>query len=123
MTRCRDERGSAVLWSCVIALVLVCCAALLVLAGVLRAEGERVKGAADLAALTGAREQGRATDGCAAARTAARLSGVEVVGCRIAGDEVEFVVSVEVRAAFLAGPTQHWLAARAHAGMVTGAPE
>lgn len=123
MSARRGERGSALLLSCVVVLVLACLAAVLVLAGALRAEGERVRGAADLAALAGARAQSLAADACAAARASAELNDVEVVGCRVAGDEVEFVVSAEVRSGFRLGPARHWLAARAHAGMVTGAPE
>ena len=41
---------------------------------------------------------------------------------RVAGDEVEFVVTVEVRAALRLAGADHWFPARANAGVVTGAP-
>ncbi|TBT88564.1 hypothetical protein ET989_01010 [Propioniciclava sinopodophylli] len=119
----RGERGSALPLAAALTLGLACLAALLVLAGALRAEGERVRGAADLAALAGARAQGDGADACAAVGESADRNEVEVIGCRVAGDEVEFVVSVEVRAPFTMGPATDWFVARAHAGMVTGAPE
>lgn len=119
----RDERGQALLVSALVVLALAGLAAVLLLAGAVRAEGERVRGAADLAALAGARAQERASDACAAARAAATLNEVDMVGCRVSGDEVEFVVSVEVRSAVRVGVNPQWLAARAHAGLLTGAPE
>lgn len=123
MSARRGERGSALLLACLVVLVLSCLAAVLVLAGALRAEGERVRGAADLAALAGARAQAQAADACTATRASAELNDVELIGCRVTGDEVEFVVSAEVRSGVRFGPAHRWLSARAHAGMVTGAPE
>lgn len=120
MRRC--ERGQTTLLACVLVLVIAFLGGLLVLAGTARAVGERARGAADLAALAGARAQGENADACAAARSSAGLNGVEVTSCRVTGDEVEFVVSVEVRAALRLAGTEHWFPARAHAGMVTGAP-
>lgn len=122
-TPARGERGQATLLACVAVVVIAAVAGLLVLAGAARAVGERVRGAADLAALAGARAQGENGDACAAARSAARLNQAEVTSCRVAGDEVEFVVTVEVRGALRVGGGEYWFAARANAGMVTGAPE
>lgn len=119
----RDEGGHATLLVCLAVLVIVGVAALLVLAGTARAVGERVRGAADLAALAGARAQGENADACAAARSAAALNQTEVTACRVAGDEVEFVVTVEVRGLLHVAGRDHWFSARANAGMVTGAPE
>lgn len=120
--RRRGQRGSATLWAAVAVVVIAGVAALLVLAGAARAVGERVRGAADLAALAGARAQGGNADACGAARESARLNRAEVVRCRVVGDEVEFVVTVEVRGAFRVAGAEHWFHADAHAGMVTGAP-
>ena len=100
----RDQRGNATLLVTVAVLVVVGIAALLLVGGVARATGERVRGAADLAALAGARAQADNADACAAARSSATANGAEVVACRVSGDEVEFGVTVEVRRAFrLAG--------------------
>lgn len=103
-------------------LVVVGIAALLLVGGVARATGERVRGAADLAALAGARAQADNADACAAARSSATANGAEVVACRVSGDEVEFVVTVEVRRAFRLAGAMYWFPARANAGVVTGAP-
>lgn len=121
--RRREQRGNATLLACVALLVVAALGGLLVLAGTARAVGERVRGAADLAALAGARAQGENADACAAARVSAELNGAEVTACRVAGDEVEFVVTVEARGALRLAGVEHWVAARANAGMLTGAPE
>lgn len=118
-----DERGSATLLATLAVVVIALVAGLLVLAGVARATGERVRGAADLAALAGARAQGENADACAAARGSAALNSTEVTACRVAGDEVELVVTVELRGALRIAGTEYWFAARANAGMLTGAPE
>lgn len=118
----RDQRGNATLLVTVAVLVVVGIAALLLVGGVARATGERVRGAADLAALAGARAQTDNADACAAARSSATANGAEVVACRVSGDEVEFVVTVEVRRAFRLAGAMYWFPARANAGVVTGAP-
>ena len=118
----RDQRGNATLLVTVGVLVVVGIAALLLVGGVARATGERVRGAADLAALAGARAQADNADACAAARSSATANGAEVVACRVSGDEVEFVVTVEVRRAFRLAGAMYWFPARANAGVVTGAP-
>ena len=117
----RDQRGNATLLVTVAVLVVVGIAALLLVGGVARATGERVRGAADLAALAGARAQADNADACAAARSSARGNGAEVVACRVSGDEVEFVVTVSVRLPVGFGPVREALTARANAGVVTGA--
>ncbi|MDO5534939.1 MAG: hypothetical protein Q4F65_09835, partial [Propionibacteriaceae bacterium] len=61
-----DERGSALVLSSLVVAVLVGLGVLLVVAGAVRAEGERVRGAADLVALAGAQAQAAGADGCAA---------------------------------------------------------
>lgn len=121
--RWRDhgDRGSATVLAALVVLVIAGLTGLLVLAGVANAAGQRVHGAADLAALAGARALGAGQDACLQARRSATLNGVDVVECRVRGDEVEFVVSVDVRGELRVGPWRHELAGRAHAGLVTGA--
>lgn len=118
-----SQRGSATVMAAMMVVVIGLLAGVLVLGGVARAAGERVRGAADLAALAGARAQAENADACAAARSASTMNGAEISSCRVVGDEVEFVVLVEVRGALHLGAAEHWFAARANAGMVTGAPE
>lgn len=119
----RGERGSATLIAAVGVLVLAFLMVLLVMVGSAAAQGEAVRGAADLAALAGAEAQAGNQDACAAARRSARANEVTVNGCEVAGDEVEYVVSVTVARVVHFGPVELPLEARAHAGEVTGAPE
>lgn len=118
-----DERGSALVMASFVALVLAVIVGVIVAAGVVNAAGQRVQGATDLAALAGARAQAENADACLAAERSAALAAVEVVGCRVTGDDVEFVVTVEARTEVSVGPWRHRLEARSHAGLVTGAPE
>lgn len=106
----------------IVVAVLAAVIALILVAGLFWATGERVRGAADLAALAGAQAQGSNADACSAARASAGANGAELTACALAGDEVEFVVSVAVRRRVGWG-ADHWLSARANAGVVTGAPE
>lgn len=142
----RDERGSGLMMASVVAAIIVVLTGALVLAGLVRAAGERTRGAADLAALAGAAtlggrvftvaggqegsgEQGSAgAEGadraaCAEAEASARLNGAEVTGCRVAGDEVEYVLTVAVRTRFRVAVWTLPLEAHANAGTLTGAPE
>ncbi len=117
------ERGSALLWAALVAVLLAALAVVLIVVGALTARGHAVQGAADLAALTAARAQRDGRDGCADARETARLNGAEVTGCAVAGDEVEVVVTVDTRAEAGAGVWRVTLRGHANAGVLTGAPE
>lgn len=112
------ERGSALVWSSLLVLVLGALAVLLVWAGAFRAEGERVRGSADLVALAGAGALAQAQDACLAAKASATANEVELAECQVVGDEVEFVVTVVVRSGHRIGATQQWLTARSHAGLL-----
>lgn len=130
----RGERGSALLLAAVVAVLIAVLTTVLVVAGLVRAAGERTRGAADLAALAGARvlddQAGRmpgaersGDEACAVASAAARLNGTETTACTVVGDEVEYVVTVAVRAEFRVLGLTFPLGACANAGMVTGALE
>lgn len=135
--RRRDERGSALLLAAIVAVLIVALTGVLVVAGLVRAAGERARGAADLAALAGARvldeQAGRtpavpdaersAEQACAAVSAAARLNGAEATHCAVKGDEVEYVVTVAVRADVRVVGLMFPLQAYANAGMITGALE
>lgn len=80
------------------------------------------EGAADLAAVAGGHAQLAGLGACAAAGRTAEANEVELADCRLAGDEVEFVVTVTVRHRVTWGPWTQTLQARANAGVLTGAP-
>ncbi len=120
----RDERGAATVLVTVVVAALGALALVGLAVGALRAHGVRVQGAADLAAVAGATAQTAHQDACAAAHASARANRVAVTQCRVRGDEVEFVVSVEAVLEVPGWPSGLGrLTARAHAGVVTGAPE
>ena len=54
------------------------------------------RGAADLAALSGAVAVQEGEDGCAAAKRVARANGTSLLTCDRVGDAVNFVISVKV---------------------------
>lgn len=118
-----DERGSALLWAALVAALMLALAAVLLAVGALTARGHATQGAADLAALAGARAQLAGRDACAEARRTAGLNQAEVTGCWVAGDEVELVVTVDTAVAAGAGPWRVTLRGHANAGVLTGAPE
>lgn len=121
--RVGEERGGATALAALVVAVVVGVTALLAVHGVLVSAAQRVRGAADLAALAGARAQGAGADACAAAGRSATLAGVVLGDCRVVGDEVEFVVRVGVRTVVTLGPWSQRVEAHANAGLVTGAPE
>ena len=55
-----------------------------------------VRGAADLAALSGAVAVQAGEDGCAASRRVARANETSLLTCDLIGDAVDFVISVKV---------------------------
>jgi secretion/DNA translocation related TadE-like protein len=92
----RDERGSATfLMVGVMAVVVLLSGAALLVAGYALGN-HRARAAADLSALSAAAAFERAGDGCAQARRTARANGARVTHCDRAGDEVDFVVTVQV---------------------------
>ena len=106
MTRVRPcgrrtgERGSGtVLVAGVVLVLMAVTAALLVIGGYLIA-ADRARGAADLVAVSAAAEQAGGGHGCRSAERLAERNGVELVRCVVAGDSLDFVVSVTVRQPF-----------------------
>lgn len=94
--RSADERGSGtVLVAGVVLALAMVTAAVLVVVGYL-ASSSRVRTVADLVALSGAAGALRGEDPCGSAATLARSNGVRLVGCRVAGDSLDFVVSATV---------------------------
>lgn len=121
--RGRGERGSAMLWSALVVGLMAFLGALLLALGALTARGHAVQGAADLAALAGAKAQLIGQDACGDARKSAALNQAVVVACTVAGDEVEVVVTVDTQVELGVGPWRTTLQGHANAGVLTGAPE
>ena len=117
------ERGSAMVWSSLVMVLIAGLATLLLGAGVLTARGYAAQGAADLAALAGATAQLAGREACSEATRSAARNGAEVTACTVAGDEVEVVVTVDVEIEAGIGPWRTPLSGHANAGVLTGAPE
>lgn len=114
------DRGSGTLLATLAALAVAGLTAVGVCWAVISAEGYRLQGAADLAAIAGAGEQLTGGDACDAARRSAGLNDATVTRCKVAGDEVEFVVTVHVDAPLRVGPITRTITSHANAGVLTG---
>lgn len=89
-----SERGSgSILMVAVMTVVLMLVLTTICIAGYLVA-GRQARGAADLAALSGAVAIGQGSDGCAAARENAQRNRARVVSCERVGDQIDFVITV-----------------------------
>lgn len=87
------------------------------------AAAERVRGAADLVAVSAAAEYASGSDACLAAARIATANRVELRECSVVGDELDFAVTVVVGmpADGRPGLLPADFASRAHAGwLVTG---
>lgn len=119
-----DERGNATGLVAAIMLVVAVLVGVVLAAGAYRAGAHRVQGAADLAALAGGEAASAGRDACAAVRRAARVNDVRVASCALTGDEIDFVVSVEVTGESpwrpLGSPLR--FEARANAGVIEDGP-
>lgn len=101
-------------------LVLAVVAGALTLVATYIAAAHAVRGAADLTAISAAADRVRGQDACATARRIAAANGVRLVVCRVAGDSLDFVITVTVertvRRWLPSLPTE--IGATAHAGRV-----
>ena len=92
----RTERGSgSILVLGVTIVVLMFGVAAIGVGGYLVA-GHRARSAADLAALSGAADFVAGRDACDGAKRNARVNGARVVSCSQVGDQLDFVVTVQV---------------------------
>jgi len=120
----RGERGAATVLAVATVIVLVTVAAVGVLGMTFAAAARSVRAAADLVAISGAQARAKGADACAEARRIAHRNEVEVSGCDVSGDLIDFVVEVDVRRAVgwrLPGLPER-VSATAYAGNVTGVP-
>lgn len=119
--RIGDERGSgtALAMAAVVVLMVLTAVAMLVASYVQVAH--RARAAADLAAVSGAGAHADGADACAAARDFARRNAVALSDCSVAGDQIDFVVTVTVEAR-IDGPQGLPRTCRvtAHAGRLDG---
>ena len=113
-----DERGSATLLMVGVLVVLLATGLAVICAAGYVAAAHAARAAADLAALSGAVAIESGADGCAAAGKIASDNHVRLVSCDHVGDQVEFVISVQVAHKIDLGlpglPTE--IMASAHAG-------
>lgn len=93
----RSQRGAGTLMIAVIMAVLMLVAGVGALAGVVALAQRDADNAADLSALSGAAAFAAGQDPCPAAGRIAAANGVEVHQCRVIGDLLDFVVTVEVQ--------------------------
>jgi secretion/DNA translocation related TadE-like protein len=92
----RSERGSAsILMVGLMGVVMMLGTAAIVVAGYLAAH-HRARGAADLAALSGAAAYQQGHDPCRQAQRTAHGNGAAVQQCAQVGDPIDFVVTVRV---------------------------
>lgn len=112
-----SQRGAGTVMVAAIMAVVMLVAGAGVLAGMAALTHRDAAQAADLAALSAAAAFVRGDDPCGAARRIAAANGGELVRCRLSGDALDFVVTVEIqrRVQLVLGlrPTVH---AEAHAG-------
>ncbi|MFT4108928.1 Rv3654c family TadE-like protein [Propionicimonas sp.] len=90
------QRGAATVLVAGVALVTMLVAGMLLVVAGYVAAVHRVRGAADLVALSAAAAFARGRDACAAAEALAVQNGVLLGSCRVRGDVLEFAVSVTV---------------------------
>lgn len=117
----RGERGAGTLLASLVLVLLVGLTIAVASWASLRAQGVRLQGAADLAAIAGAEAlRGDREDACVAARASVAANVGAVVRCDVVGDEVEFVVTVGLEAAARLWPVGQVgvLKAHANAGVV-----
>ncbi|HAM45517.1 MAG TPA: hypothetical protein DCM67_10930 [Propionibacteriaceae bacterium] len=92
-----SQRGAGTLMAAVVVAVLMLIAGVGVFAAVVALAQRDADNAADLSALSGAAAFAAGQDPCPAARRIAASNGVEVRQCRVIGDLLDFVVTVEVQ--------------------------
>lgn len=118
-SRCRgwsgaSDTGSGTIWVLTLCILVWFCALTVVTVAGVRTDRHRAATAADLAALSGARQAGRGPDSpCVVAREIAGENGAHLADCVVAGR----TVSVEVRVPARAWPGGE-VSARARAGPV-----
>ncbi len=110
------ERGSGTLLVTLVAVLLAVAASILLLAGAALAGIQQVRSAADLVALSAAAAQAGGAEPCAAADQFAVANQVELRECRVAGDLLDFVVTVTVAAPPDSLPGRLGFTTRSHAG-------
>jgi secretion/DNA translocation related TadE-like protein len=121
-----DERGSGTMLMVGVLGVLLALATATIWAAGYLAAAHKARAAADLAALSGAVAIQAGADGCAAARRVAVDNGTELSACDRVGDQVDFVISVEVARPVRTGipglPAQVTAVAHAAPHQCTGEP-
>jgi len=115
-----DERGSGTLLIVGLMAVVGVVAVVATVAAAYLVAGHQARGAADLAALSGAAAFAEGRAPCPAATRLARANGARVTSCDQVGDDVDYVVSVAVvvEVGVRVPGLPRTLPGRAHAGPV-----
>lgn len=92
-----DERGAGTMLTATAAGVLVLAGLVLALTLAVVVQGQQARAAADLGALAGASAHTTGQDACEAAAATVSANGAELVSCELAGDQVEFALTITVR--------------------------
>lgn len=111
-----SERGSGSLLVAAAVLVIAVATSVVVLAGSALLGVQRVRAAADLVAVSAAAAQADGGDPCAAAARVAVANQVELRECVVAGDLLDFAVTVTVAAPADSLPGRWGFTSRSHAG-------
>ncbi|CAN5416429.1 hypothetical protein BH11ACT8_BH11ACT8_33610 [soil metagenome] len=90
----RDDRGAATVVTLTFLGLVVLVGAALGVVGALVAAHRAAQGAADLAALAGARAAAERGDACAAVRAVAEANGARLAACSVSGSDVRVTVVV-----------------------------
>ena len=104
MRSTRRDDGAAAVWAVSLTSLLLVAALVVAVVGDVLAARSRASAAADLAALAAAPLAASTSTACRRADEVARANGAQLVGCVIAGGEVEVLARVEV-----ADPWRRWI--------------
>lgn len=120
----RDERGSGTMLMVGAMIVITVLAFVGTTVAGYAVAVHQARAAADLAALSGAVARSDGTDGCAAAKAIARANRATMTDCDVVGDQLDFVITVQVRQDVppLMPGLPRSVAAKAHAGPVSSPP-
>lgn len=94
--RSSGERGSGTLLAVAVVIVAGLAALVLLVVSGYVAAVHRARGVADLVAVSGALAVDQGREACPVARKASRRNGVKLISCRVSGDSLDYVVSVEI---------------------------
>ncbi|MFC7623248.1 Rv3654c family TadE-like protein [Microlunatus sp. GCM10028923] len=120
----RDERGSGTMLMVGVMIVITVLAFVGTCVAGYAVAVHQARAAADLAALSGAVARTDGGDGCATATSIARANRTTMTTCDVVGDQLDFVITIQVRRDVppLWPGLPESVSAKAHAGPVSSPP-